>query len=73
MHIYNTVEYAAVVQSVRLWDCGRGYSLWVHPSAVINIMLGSGDINITIQTPDGEVVLFNVSQFGSFLRWKIVC
>ena len=55
--------YVAVVFYVRLWDCGNDGSLWVHPSAVINIPSGSGSTNTNIQTTDGEVVPINVSRY----------
>ena len=45
------VEYVAVSCTFLLWDCGHDGSLWVHASAVINIMPGSGNINTTIQAP----------------------
>ena len=62
------VEDVAVVLYVRLWDSGHDGSLWCHLSAIINILPISGNINNTIQTPDGEVVPVTVSQSGSFLE-----
>ena len=62
------VKDVAVVNSVRLWDLGHDGSLWVHPSAVINIMPRSGNINTTIQTTDGEVVPVTVSWPGRVLE-----
>ena len=41
-------------------------SLWVHPSAVINILpiLSTSNISTTLQTPKGEVVLITVYPYG---------
>ena len=64
----NQVKYVAVVCSVRLWDRGHNGSLWVHPSAVINLPPESGNINTTIQNPDGGVFLGTVSRSGLFLE-----
>ena len=61
-------EYVSVFSSVRLWYRGHDGSLWVHFSAVINIPLGSGNINNTIQNPDREVVLVTVSQSSHFIE-----
>ena len=51
-------------------------SLWVHPSTVINILPGYGNINTTIQTSDVEVVLVTVSRSGCLLEldygWLII-
>ena len=62
------VEYVAVVISVKLCDRGNNGSLWVHLSAVINILSGSGNIDTTIQTPHGEVVMVNVSLSGRLIE-----
>ena len=43
-------------------------NLWVHPSAVINVPPGSGNINTTIQTPKEEVVPVTVSRSSHFLE-----
>ena len=66
------VKYFTVVCSVILWDRGHDGSLWVHPRTVINITHGSGNINTTIQTPDGEVVPTTVYRSGSCLKWTMV-
>ena len=50
------VEYVSVVCYVRLWYLVCDGYLWFHLSAVINIPTGSGNINTTIQTLNGEVV-----------------
>ena len=63
-HPYEWVKYVAVACSVRLWDRGHSGSLWVHPSALINIMPGSGNINTTIQNPKGWVFPITVSRYG---------
>ena len=55
------VKDVAIVCSVRLWYHGHDGYLWFHPSAVINIPTGSGNISTTIQTPEGEVVPITVS------------
>ena len=62
------VQNIAVVCSVILWHCGCDGFLWFHPSAVINILPGSGNINTTIQNPDGEVVPVTVSRSGCLLE-----
>ena len=62
------VEDVAVVRSVRLGDCGHYGSLWFHPSAIINIPPGYRNINTTIQTPNGELVLITVSQYNILLE-----
>ena len=62
------VEYAAVDHYVRLWDRGHNGSLWFHPSSVINILPVSRNINTSIQTPDGEVVLVAVFMSGRLLK-----
>ena len=67
------VEYDTVVHYVRLWDRGHDGSLWVHPSEVINIPPVYGNINTTIQTPDGEVFLFTLSLSGRFLEVYTFC
>ena len=46
-------EDVTVARSVRLYYCGHDGSLWVHPSAVINILPGSGNISTIIQIPEG--------------------
>ena len=61
-HPTDRVKYVTVVRSVRLWYRGCNGSLWVHPSTVINILPGSGNINTTIQTHNGGVVPVTVSQ-----------
>ena len=58
------VDDVTVARTVRLWDCGQDGSLWVYTSAVINISPGSGNSSTTIQTPNGEVILINVSRYG---------
>ena len=63
-HTYDSVKDVAVACTVRLWDHGHNGSLWVYPSAVINILLGPGNISTTIQTPKGEVVIINVYLYG---------
>ena len=65
LNLADEVKYVAVV---RLCDCGLDFLLSVHHSAVINILPGSGNINTTIKTPDGEVLLVTVSQSGHFLE-----
>ena len=60
----------AVVCSIRIWDRSHVGSLWVHPSAVINIPPGSGNINTNIQTPYGEVVLITVYRSGSLFEME---
>ena len=45
-------------------DCGHNGYLWVHPSAVINIPPGYGNISNTIETPEEEVGMITVSQSG---------
>ena len=50
----------SVALTIRLWDHGHDGALWVHPSAVINIMLGSENISTNIQTPKWEVIPINV-------------
>ena len=62
------VQNIAVVCSVILWHCGCDGFLWFHPSAVINILPGSGNINTTIQNPDGEVVLVLLSWYSHLLE-----
>ena len=62
------IKYFKVACTVRIWDRGHDGSLWVHPSAVINIPLGSGNISTTIQTPKGEVVPVTVYRY-SCLVW----
>ena len=62
------VENVAVIRYVSLWDRGHDGSLWFRLSAVINIPPGSGNINSTIQAPDGEVVPVTVSRSGPFLE-----
>ena len=42
--------------------------MWVHPSAVIKIPVGSGNINTTIQTINREVVPTIVSCSGSLIE-----
>ena len=64
---HDQVEDVAVVCSARFWDCGHNGSLWINPSAVINVLSVPGNINTTIQTPDGEVVPITVSWSGCFL------
>ena len=48
---YKKVEGITVVCTVGLCESDHDGSLWVHPSAVINIMPGSRNISTTIQTP----------------------
>ena len=47
-------------QTVRISDCGHNGSIWFHPSAGINIPPVYGNINTTIQTPEGVVALTTV-------------
>ena len=61
--LYDTFKDVVVVISIRLWDCGHYGSLWVHTSAVINILPGYGNINATIQTLEGEVVSITLSRY----------
>ena len=58
------VEDVAAASTVILWDCGHYGSLWIHPSAVINILPGSGNISTTIQNPKGKSVPITVSRSG---------
>ena len=51
----------AVVQFIRLWYHGHYGSLWDHPSTVISILTGYGNISITIQNPGGRLVPITVS------------
>ena len=53
----------AVARSV-IWDCGTDGLLWIHPSVVINILPGYGNISTTIQNTSGEVVPITVSLDG---------
>ena len=50
---YERVKDVTVVLYIILWNRGHDGYLWVYPSVVINIAPGSGNINTTIQTPDG--------------------
>ena len=61
------VKYVAVSYTVRLWDSGHNGYLWVHPSVVINISSGSGNISTTIQTFEGKAVSIAVSWYGWFV------
>ena len=61
-HHYDGVKYVVVACTVRIWDCGQNWSLWIYPSASINIPPGYGNISNTIQTPEGEVVIITVSR-----------
>ena len=63
-HTADQVEDLAVVCYVRLWDRDQDGYLWVHPSVVINITPGSGNISTNIQTTKGKVVLITVSCYG---------
>ena len=56
------VEDVSVAHPVRLWYLGHNWFLWVHISAVINNLPIYGNINTTIQTVNGEVVLVTVSR-----------
>ena len=56
------VEDVSVAHPVRLWYLGHNWFLWVHTSAVINNLPIYGNINTTIQTVNGEVVLVTVSR-----------
>ena len=58
------VEDVAFARNVRLWDSGHDGSLWVHPSAVINIPPVSGNISTAIQTHERGLVPITVSQSG---------
>ena len=58
----------AVIFSVRIWYCGHNGFLSVHHSAVIYIPPISGDINTTIQNPDGELVLVILLRSGFLLE-----
>ena len=53
-----------VVCSFRLWYRGHDGSLCVHPSTVIDILPGSGNISNTIQFPKGGVFPITVSWSG---------
>ena len=68
-HHSDGVKYTAVARTVSLWYSGSNGSLWVHPSAVINIRPGSSAFNIItdIQTPKGGVFSINASPFFSFV------
>ena len=68
LHPADQVKDVSVVRSVRMWDCGQYGYLWVHPSAVINILPGNGNINTTIQIPYREVVLVTVSRSGRLIE-----
>ena len=57
-------KYVAVACRVRLCNCGHNRSLWVYPSAVINILPEYGNISTTIQTPKGEIWPITVSWSG---------
>ena len=61
------VEDVAVVRCVRLCDSDQDGYLWVHPSVVINITPGSGNISTIIQNPKEKVVLITVSWYGRFV------
>ena len=61
------VKDVAIFFSDGLWDRGHDGSLWFHHIVIINIPPGSGNINTTIQNPDGEVVLVIVSRSGYLL------
>ena len=61
-HYDDGFEYFAVAHTVILFYCGRDGYLWVHPSAVINITPGYGNISTTIRTPKRELFLINVSR-----------
>ena len=56
------VKDVSVARTVRLLDCRTDGSLWVHPSAVINILPVSGNISTTIQNTDVGVVAMTVSR-----------
>ena len=60
------VKHVAVSQPGpgNLWVWASDGSQWVYFSAVINILPRSGNINTTIQTPDGEVVPVTMSRSG---------
>ena len=58
------VEDVSVFICVRLWDRGHNGYLWVHPSLVINIPLGSGNISTTISTPVLGLVPMTVFRSG---------
>ena len=58
----------AVLCSVRLWDRGHHGSLWFHLSAVINIPPISGNSNITVQSPNGEVVPVILYCYSHFIE-----
>ena len=46
------VKGATVARIFRLWNRGHNGSLWIHPSVVINIPPGSGEISTTLQNPE---------------------
>ena len=58
------VEFVVVSCNVIPWDHGHDGSLWVHSSALINILPRSGNISTTIQNPEGGLVLITVSRSG---------
>ena len=58
------VEYFTVAFNVRLWDHDHNGSLWIHPTAVINILPWSGNISITIQNMERELVLITFSWYN---------
>ena len=60
---FDVVEYVEVAHTVIIWYCVHDGYLWIHPSAVINILPGYGNISTTIQTPDRGVFPINVSHF----------
>ena len=61
-----------VACNVRLWDRGHDGSLWVHPSAVINIPLGSGNISTIIQNSDGGYYWSLCPGPVAWLKWTTV-
>ena len=61
---YERVKDVTVVLYIILWNRGHDGYLWVYPSVVINIAPGSGNINTTIQTPNGGFVTVALSRSG---------
>ena len=60
------VEYVTVSLTVSLWGYGSYGSLWIRPSAVINIppVSSTSKISNTIQNPEGGLFPITVSPYG---------
>ena len=67
-HPDSQVKDVAIVFSIRLCDHGNDWSLWVHPSAVMNIPTRSGNMNTTIKAPEGEAAPIIVSWSSCLLE-----